>query len=273
MKKMRITLVSLLLAFAMIFAIACGNDNGTTQGGGGSGGNLPVNYEELLAQARQTLVEAGFSIEDMPEDMNPEHVPAGLIGGFVAVRNDGIIHVYLFDTRTNADATAEGADWGGGYVGQNGRIVFWASTENLVDMVIGVIGGELVGVHVSLSEFIEQVIEALDESDFLLVVGRSADGTLSDEFDYDAFLGLQVIVGARDIDEVHIYLFDTAANTQAFLNFFLNFMEGAGGGDGVRVYLRDRIVYMTWPDEYADGEAFAITHSILAGERVLAAGV
>jgi len=128
----------------MIFAAACGNDNG-----GGSGtGNDPgaANYLALFNRAVEVLEEEGFDVEVLYGSaiaglgMPPSIIRVAFVEGA-----DGFVVIYLFNTNANAAAmAAEEAAHGYSIVGLSGRVAFDSNSQELVDLIIDEIGGAVV---------------------------------------------------------------------------------------------------------------------------------
>ena len=153
MKKVRLTIISTLLAFAMIFAAACGSGNGGTTGGGAGTGTGGGNYAALLGQARQALEAEGFDVHRITAaewDEEYEPMPAGFIELIGAGDGSFFVDVILFNSNANADAFA--AHILNGWIpniGQNGRIVFLAfdlgggTGAQMFQIVYDTIGGTI----------------------------------------------------------------------------------------------------------------------------------
>ena len=160
MKKIKLTLVSLLLAFAMVFAVACGSDNGGSGSGTGTGagsGNDPTaanylalynravalfendaDFDEVFNMTRAQLLAAGFPADELP---------AGLLRLAFAdnFTTWNWVSIALFDTNANADAAAaemlEDAIEFGEFAGRSGRVLFGSDLRELVELIIDEIGG------------------------------------------------------------------------------------------------------------------------------------
>ena len=161
MKKLKLTIISVLLVFAMIFAVACGGDScngGTTGGGSDTGGGQQINVDALIAQVIAALEENDFEFEIIDDIEAPMVKGIGfhkaeLVVVDTATNVQGIINMLVASAEMMIDITGPWFDEL--FIYRLGTILYMGHTsaydgENeAFDIVHGILGGTRVWSYVA----------------------------------------------------------------------------------------------------------------------------